>query len=319
MQLIRLFRDLKGTWSWLTVMNLKILMNAIYSLTRPPAIVIEFHNSELLVIKFHYAEYLTRSMADKDHIKSIEKCFAILDCLHARQSLMTLEEITQAAGLKKTTCFRLLKTLRTLGIIELSPATKKYQYAPRLAAIGLAALKNMNLRQAALPILRQLRDETGETVNLTILSGSDILYVERVMSDYLVNVNVNIGDRLPVYCASMGKVILAYLPQDRLEAILSSVSFKPKTDNTIVSRSALVNELEQIRNNGYAINDEELEKGLRAVAAPIFNYTGEAFAATNIAWTTARHPQRATFSEFADKIVAAAKRISRLMGYAPVE
>ena len=256
-------------------------------------------------------------MPDKDHIKSIEKCFAILDCLHTRQRLMTLEEITQVTGYKKTTCFRLLKTLRTLGIVELSPATKKYQYGPRLAAIGLTALKNMNLRNAALPILQQLRDETGETVNLTILSGAEILYVERIMSDYLVNVNVNIGDRLPVYCASMGKVILAFLPENRMEKILSSISFERKTDKTILTRSALVAELEQIRTDGYAVNDEELEKGLRAVAAPIFNYTGEAFAATNIAWTTARHPEHRTFSEYAVKIVAAAKAISRLMGYSP--
>jgi len=254
-------------------------------------------------------------MPDKDHIKSVEKCFVIIDCLHAGRRLMTLDEITQATGYKKTTCFRLLKTLRNLGIVELSPATKKYQYGPRLAVIGLTALKNMNLRNTALPILQRLRDETGETVNLTILSGSEILYVERIMSDYLVNVNVNIGDRLPVHCASMGKVVLAYLPEDRLETILSSISFEKKTDNTIISRSALIGELEQIRSKGYAINDEELEKGLRAVAAPIFNYTGEAFAATNIAWTTARHPERRTFSEYATKIVAAADKISRLMGF----
>jgi len=199
--------------------------------------------------------------------------------------------------------------------VELSPGKKKYRYGPRLAALGLSALKNMNLRQSALPILQQLRDETGETINLTILSGAEILYVERIMSDYLVNVNVNVGDRLPVYCASMGKVILAYLPESRLEKILTSINFVPRTDKTIVSRSELLKELEQIRANGFAINDEELEKGLRAVAAPIFNYTGEAFAATNIAWTTARHPDRAAFADYAQQIVAAAKQISRLMGY----
>ena len=254
-------------------------------------------------------------MADKDHIKSIEKCFAILDCLLSRQGLLTLEEITQLTGYKKTTCFRLLKTLRTLDIVELSPASKKYQYGSRLAAIGLSALKHMNLRQTALPILQQLRDETGETVNLTILSGSEILYVERIMSDYLVNVNVNVGDRLPVYCASMGKVILAYLPESRLNAILSSIAFRSRTANTIGSQRALRKELAKIRADGFAINDEELELGLRAVAAPIFNYTGEAFAATNIAWTTARHPERTAFEEYAQKIVAAAEKISRLMGH----
>ena len=256
-------------------------------------------------------------MIDKDHNKSIEKCFVILDCLHTNQQLSTLEEIVQVTGYKKTTCFRLLKTMRTLGLVELSKGKKKYRYGPRLAALGLSALKNMNLRQSALPILEQLRDETGETINLTILSGCEILYVERVMSDYLVNVNVNVGDRLPVYCASMGKVILAHLSESRLEQILSLINFQPRTEKTIVSISALLNELEKIRANGFAINDEELEKGLRAVAAPIFNYMGEAFAATNIAWTTARHPDRASFAEYAKKIVTAAEKISRLMGYVP--
>lgn len=256
-------------------------------------------------------------MTDRDHIKSVEKCFVILDCLQTSQRMLTLEEITRATGYKKTTCFRLLKTLLTLNVVELSPQTKKYRYGHRLAAIGLSALKNLNLKQAALPILKRLRDETGETVNLTILSGAEILYVDRLMSDYLVNVNVNIGDRLPVYCASMGKAILAFLPDDRLEEILAAVSFRRRTDNTLASRSALIRELDQIRTHGYAINDEELEKGLRAVAAPIFNYTGEAFAATNIAWTTARHPEREMFARYAEKIVRAAGEISRQLGYAP--
>jgi DNA-binding IclR family transcriptional regulator len=229
-----------------------------------------------------------------------------------------LEEVTRATGYKKTTCFRVLKTLQNLGIVEPSPGTKKYQYGPRLAAIGLFALKNMNLRQVAMPVLQKLRNDTGETINLTILNGAEILYVERVMSDYLVNVNVNIGDRLPVHCASMGKVILAYLPTTKLDEILPAISFTRRTEKTIASRSALLKELEKIRETGYAINDEELEKGLRAVAAPIFDYTGEAFAATNIAWTTARHSGRETFSEYAVNIVAAAKQISQLLGHNPV-
>lgn len=253
-------------------------------------------------------------MPDKDLIKSVEKCFTILDCILNSPSLMTLDEISRSVGYKKTTCFRVLKTLRVLGVLEMSPNTKQYQFGPRLAALGLTALKKMDLRNIALPILQALRDETGETINLTILNGSKILYVERLVSDYLVNVNVNIGDRLPVHCASMGKVILAYLSCDRLDTVISSISFDRKTDKTIVSRSRLLTELEQIRLKGYAINDEELEKGLRAVAAPIFNYTGEVFAATNIAWTTARHPDIQTFDEYATKIVTAAAKISRQLG-----
>jgi len=256
-------------------------------------------------------------MLDKDHIKSIEKCFVVLDCLNSGNTQMTLEEIVKLSGYKKTTCFRLLKTMLNLGLIETSPGKKTYQFGPRLVFLGIAALKNMNLHQAALPILKKLCQETGETVNLTILSGTEILYVERIMSDYLVNINVNIGDRLPVYCASMGKVILAFLPPEKLQKIISAIHFEPKTDKTILSEPDLKKELEKIRNQGFAINDEELEKGLRAVAAPIFNHTGEAFAALNIAWTTARRPEQSVFIEFSKKIMDAAQAISGLMGYQP--
>lgn len=256
-------------------------------------------------------------MTDKDHIKSIEKCFIILDCLHSSHQLQTLETISRITGYKKTTCFRILKTLRTLNLVEMAGNGKQYRYGPRLAVLGLSALKTMNLRQAALPILQQLRDDTGETVNLSILNNTEIIFIERVMSDYLVNINVNVGDRLPVFCASMGKVILANLPEDRLNGILDSIQFAARTDQTIVSRASLVKELEQIRKIGFAINNEELEKGLRAVAAPVFNYTGEAFAAVNIAWTTARHPDDETFEAYASKIVAAGKQISWLMGHGP--
>ncbi|WP_022665814.1 IclR family transcriptional regulator [Desulfospira joergensenii] len=256
-------------------------------------------------------------MPDKDHIKSIEKCFTVLDCLDRAETLLTLEEIVQKTGYKKTTCFRLIKTMMALGLVETAPGTKTYQFGTRLVSLGLSALKNMNLHTYAMPILKRLNDETGETINLTILNGTEILYVERIMSDYLVNINVNIGDRLPVYCASMGKAILAFLPPPRLEQILKQIEYQPKTDRTLLSREALLKELKEIRGRGFAINDEELELGLRAVASPVFNYAGEAFAAVNIAWTTARRPERKAFSEFSGKIISAAREISRLMGYTP--
>ena len=256
-------------------------------------------------------------MPDKNHIKSIEKCFVILDCLSRGDVQMNLEEIIKQTGYKKTTCFRLLKTMLNLELIETTPGKKTYQFGHRLVSLGLTALKNMNLHQAALPILKRLSSETRETVNLTILSGTEILYVERIMSDYLVNVNVNIGDRLPVYCASMGKVILAFLYPKKLDEIINAIHFEPKTDKTIISKKNLLKELEKIRKQGFAINDEELEKGLRAVAAPIFNHTGEAFAAINVAWTTARRPERSAFTEFSEKLLDAARVISGLMGYHP--
>jgi IclR family pca regulon transcriptional regulator len=164
-------------------------------------------------------------------------------------------------------------------------------------------------------VMQKLREETEETVNLSLLSGTEIIFIERVMSDYIVNSNINVGDRLPVYCASMGKVILAFMSEERAAAIISQLNFKAKTERTIISPDSLKMELTEVRDRGYALNNEELERGLRAVAAPIINYTGEAFAAINVAWTTARRPSKRTFTDFALKVVEAAERISLAMGF----
>jgi IclR family pca regulon transcriptional regulator len=253
-------------------------------------------------------------MKDRDYIQSIERCFNILGHLSSPDSPFSLEDLTQKTGYNKTTCFRFLKTMRQLGLVEQATDKKIYQLCPAIVSLGLKALKGLNLRHAALPVMQKLRDETGETVNLSLLSGTDILFIERVMSDYLVNANINVGDRLPVYCASMGKVILAFMSEKHAAGIISQLNFKTKTERTIISPASFKKELAEIRARGYALNDEELERGLRAVAAPIIGYTGEAFAAINIAWTTARRPSRRTFTDFAGRVVAAAEKISLAMG-----
>jgi IclR family pca regulon transcriptional regulator len=254
-------------------------------------------------------------MRDRDYIQSIERCFTILDHLSSSDSPVTLEDLTQKSGYNKTTCFRFLKTMRKLGLVE--QVKKSYHLGPKMVSLGLNALKGLNLRQAALPVMQKLREETEETVNLSLLSGTEIIFIERVMSDYIVNSNINVGDRLPVYCASMGKVILAFMTEERAAAIISQLNFKAKTERTIISSDELKKELAQIRGKGYALNNEELERGLRAAAAPIISYNGEAFAAINVAWTTARRPFKRTFTDFAVKVVEAAEKISLAMGFAP--
>ncbi len=254
-------------------------------------------------------------MLDKNSIKSIEKCFKVLGCFYDSNRTLSLDEIVEHTGYKKTSCFRILKTMLNLEILEQDSKKKDYQFGSRLVLIGLAALKSMSLHKISLPILQKLRDECRETVNLSILNGKEILYVERLMSNYIVNLNVNVGDRLPINCTSMGKAILAFLPENKTEKILDEPNFVSKTKKSITDITTFKKELSKIKIKGYAINDEELEKGLRAVAAPIFNHTGEVVAATNIVWTTARHSSRKVFEIFTPKIISAAAQISSLLGY----
>ena len=254
-------------------------------------------------------------MTGRDSIKSVEKCFRLLNFIYISNQSLTLEEFVKLSGYKKTSCFRLLKTMVKVEILEQDHKNKTYQFGLNLVSIGLSAIKNMSLLKISSPILQKLRNETGETVNLSILNGTEILFIERLMSNHIVNLNRNVGDRLSVHCASMGKVILAFMDESITENILNKLNFEAMTKNTFTNLGSFKNELKKIKQKGYAYNNEELEMGLRAVAAPIFNHTGEVIAAINLAWTTARHPSKKSFQKFTPKILEAAKRISFLMGY----
>jgi IclR family transcriptional regulator, pca regulon regulatory protein len=145
----------------------------------------------------------------------------------------------------------------------------------------------MELREISVPHLQQLSDETGHTVNMAVLDGPDIVYIERCRSSRQgqreIDLNLHVGSRLPAYCTSMGKVLLAFLPDEEQGAVLDAVQFTQRGPNTLTEREALLAELDRVRNAGLAVNNEELAYGLRSIAAPVRSQSGEALAAINIA------------------------------------
>jgi IclR family pca regulon transcriptional regulator len=175
----------------------------------------------------------------------------------------------------------------TLGYLDQDPATRKYRLGPRVLDLGFSALNSMELREIAAPHLRELSDETGYTVNMAILDDLEIVYVDRCRSAQArqreIDLNLHVGSRLPAYCTSLGKVLLAYLtPEDRAER-LARIDLVRRGPNTIVARPALEAELKRVRKAGYAVNNEELAYGLRSIAAPILARDGTAAGAINLA------------------------------------
>ena len=221
-------------------------------------------------------------MEDKDYIKSLEKAVNLIGLLSKHHSPLNLERMVKISGMKKTSCFRILQTLTKAGFVSKDPDRGEYSIGPAMIAIGLAALDNKDVRDLALPYMKEIREKTGATVNLSILSGAEIIFVERIQSTHIIETNLRIDSRLPAYCSSMGKAILAFLPDLELEDILKQTRFDKKTEKTIVSIKALKAELREIRSRGFALNDEELATGLFAIATPLRNHTGEAVAAMNI-------------------------------------
>jgi len=153
--------------------------------------------------------------------------------------------------------------------------------------LGFSAINSMELRQISAPHLQRLADETGHTVNMAILDGIDIVYIERCRTSQLgqreIDLDLHIGSRLPAYCTSMGKVLLAYLGPAHLAELLDRIELVDRGPNTITTRAALAAELERVRERGVGVNNEELAYGLRSIAAPIRSPSGDVTAAINLA------------------------------------
>jgi len=220
------------------------------------------------------------------HSQSLERGLAILSSFSARP-LLGVSELAREVGYTRSTTHRYVATLAALGYLEQDADSRKYRLGPRVLDLGFSAINSMELREISVPHLQQLSDETGYTVNMGILDGTDIVYIERCRSSQqgqrAIDLNLHVGSRLPAYCTSMGKVLLADMDPARREALLDRIELAPLGPNTLTDRAALRAELERVRGEGIAVNNEELAFGLRSIAAPVRGQSGNGVAAINLA------------------------------------
>jgi IclR family pca regulon transcriptional regulator len=253
--------------------------------------------------------------------QSVERGLAILSSFTADRRLMGVSELAQELGLSRSTAHRYIATLARLGYLYQDPATRKYVLGPRVLELGFTAINSMELRDVAAPHLRRLCDETGHTVNMAILDDVDIVYIERFRASRrnqeAIDLDLHVGSRLPAYCTSMGKVLLAFLPDAERDEVLKRVTFARRGPNTLTSKTALLAELERVRGTGIAVNNEELAYGLRSVAVPVIAAGGEAVAAVNLA----AHRTMASLDDLVARIGPLMQRtaaeISAQLGYRP--
>lgn len=181
----------------------------------------------------------------------------------------------------------------------------------------------MELRAISAPYLQQLSDEVGYTVNMAILEGSDILYVERCRSSRAgqreIDLNLHVGSRLPAYCTSMGKVMLAFLEPAERDAVLDGVQLARRGPNTLTERRALEAELDRVRERGLALNNEELAYGLRSIAVPVRSSTGDVAAAINLAVHSSMVSMEDLVARLGGSLKDTAAQISAQVGYRPGE
>ncbi len=253
--------------------------------------------------------------------QSLERGLAILSAFRSGRPLLGVSELGREIGLGRSTTHRYVATLAALGYLQQDAATRKYRLGPRVLDLGFSAINSMELREVAAPHLRRLSDDTGYTVNMAILDGSDVVYVERCRSSQAgqreIDLNLHVGSRLPAYCTSLGKVLLAFLqPAERASAI-ERIDFTQRGPNTIVSRGGFEAELKRVREAGFATNNEELAYGLRSIAAPVISHEGGAVAAINLAAHSSMIPMERLTEQLSPMLRQAATDISVNLGYRP--
>lgn len=219
--------------------------------------------------------------------QSLERGLAILSTFRPERPLLGISELARALALNRSTAHRYVGTLTALGYLQQDGRTRKYRLGPGVLDLGFSAINSMELPELARPHLQHLCDETGHTVNMAILDGAEIVYVERVRSarrgQAEIDLNLHVGSRLPAYCTSMGKVLLAHLTEKQCAAALDGVELVSRGPNTVTERDTLLAELDRVRAAGLAVNDEELAYGLRSIAAPVRTRSGAVEAAINLA------------------------------------
>mgnify|MGYP000633940747 CR=1 FL=1 len=247
-------------------------------------------------------------------LRSVGRALELLSCFAADTREWGINDLSRSLGLPRSAVHRLLLTLREWGYIEQDPISRKYRLGLRAVELGRAALARQDLRSVALPVMRELARRSRENVNLAVLDGMEIVYLERLESQQILRVALHPGARLPAHCTAMGKVLLASLPEEQLDRLLATSVLQRYTPKTVTDPDRLKQELRIVRRQGYAMADEELAIGVRSVAAPIRNREGEVVAAMNITGPTVRFKGR-RIGELRRMVIEGARRISALLGY----
>jgi DNA-binding IclR family transcriptional regulator len=244
----------------------------------------------------------------------ISKVLRILEALHDSSSGMSLKAICDSTGIHKSTAHRFVKHLEREGYLICTEAGA-YLIGPRLAQMSTRVNHRATLQVVARPALWRLWKSTQETVNLAVLDQGTALYVDVIESPHEFRLSSRIGTRRPLHATGLGKALSAFLPEEQRENTLSTIDFRPLTPKTILNLVQFRQELEQIRRQGYAVDDEEAVMGARCVSAPILNVEGESVAAVSVSGPVTR-VSPAQVSALADAVTAAARGISADMGFA---
>ena len=246
-------------------------------------------------------------------VDAAAKALELLSVFSFREPRLSLADLAMRTGIPRATAFRLLSTLEQSGFLAKEHGA--YQLGIKCFVLGNIVAGGLDLRETAHPHLAALRDSTRETTQLAILDHWQVVYLERMLSPLPVGfMRSRAGAILPAYCTGLGKTLLAFRPEGEVEAWAATQTFTALTPRTITSAKRLMRELRAIRERGYGLDEEEREKGVCCIAAPVRSHSGQVVAAISVAGPSQRMPRALAGSDMAGAVVAAAAAISIDLG-----
>lgn len=259
----------------------------------------------------------TRNPNGGGTIQSVTRALSLLELLAKETNTISLSELSHKANLKMATVHRLLTTLMNRGFVEQDNLTLRYRLGIKLFEIGNAALIVNDLRSIVRPFLKQLSEQVNETINLAILDGTEVVYIDQLESTNMVIVKMfaRVGSRGPAYCTGTGKVLLADLSVDELRKRFSGVEFVKFTEYTITDIDRLIEALLKIKKQGYALDFSERDPGVICIAAPIYNYEGRVQAAISVSTPAQRISEERIEKEILPLLLNITAQVSQKLGF----
>ena len=251
------------------------------------------------------------AMTDPSFMTSLARGLAVVQAFSDSRKPQTIANISQKTGIPRAAVRRCLHTLRELGYVDAE--LNNFSLRPKVLTLGYSYLSSTPLTVSAQPYLNDISRTLNESSSMAVLEDGEVLYVARAATSRVMSVALNTGSRLPAYCTSLGRVMLAHLPPDELERYLAKTKLRAMTENTVVNQKRLREILADVRRDGYAINDEELELGLRSIAVPVRGASGQVLAALNVGAQAARVSVKQLEKEFLPVLLRGAQELAILL------
>lgn len=247
------------------------------------------------------------------YVQSFARGLAVIRSFSARSPSQTMTEVAQRTGLTRAGARRILHTLHALGYVEIDG--RQFRLTAKVLDLGFAYLSSLPLWSLAEPFMETLVREVHESSSAAVLDGKDIVYVLRVPTHKIMSINLGIGSRLPAYCSSMGRVLLAGLDDEGIERQLATTQLVARTSKTLTDPDLLREELMRVRRQGWALIDEELEEGLISLAAPVHTRNGNVLAAVNVSVHKSRMAADGVQREILPRLLATARQITERVSH----